>query len=84
MINILMIEDEPDFAKFLGTFLSEYNIKITNYEDPFKGLNCDINQYDLLILDLTFYNGIDGLEICQKIRKNKWHKNPHRKQRGSK
>ena len=69
MINILMIEDDPEFSLFLGEYLDKYNIKITNYEDPYLGLSAGISNYDLLILDLTL-PGIDGLEVCEKISKN--------------
>lgn len=69
MINILMIEDDPEFSLFLGEYLDKYNIKITNYEDPYLGLTAGISNYDLLILDLTL-PGIDGLEVCEKISKN--------------
>ena len=69
MINILMIEDDPEFSEFLGEYLEKYNIKITNYEDPFLGLSSGINNYDILILDLTL-PGMDGLEVCEKISKN--------------
>jgi len=66
MINILMIEDDPEFSLFLGEYLQRYNIKITNYEDPYLGLSCGISKYDLLILDLTL-PGMDGLDVCKKI-----------------
>lgn len=66
MINILMIEDDPDFAIFLGEFLKKYNIKITNYEDPYLGLSAGIKNFDLVILDLTL-PGIDGLYLCKEI-----------------
>lgn len=66
MINILMIEDDPEFSEFLGEYLEKYNIKITNYEDPFLGLSCNISKYDLLILDLTL-PGLDGLDVCKEI-----------------
>lgn len=69
MINILMIEDDPEFSLFLGEYLDKYNIKITNYEDPYLGLSAGISNYDLLILDLTL-PGIDGLEVCEKVSKN--------------
>jgi two-component system, OmpR family, response regulator len=66
MINILMIEDDPEFSLFLGEYLKKYNIKITNYEDPYLGLSAGISKYDLLILDLTL-PGMDGLDVCKKV-----------------
>lgn len=66
MINILMIEDDPEFSLFLGEYLERYNIKITNFEDPYLGMSAGINNFDLLILDLTL-PGLDGLEVCKKI-----------------
>ncbi|KAB7883108.1 response regulator transcription factor [Poseidonibacter ostreae] len=69
MINILMIEDDPEFSEFLGEYLAKYNMKITNYEDPFLGLSIGISNFDILILDLTL-PGMDGLEVCEKISKS--------------
>ncbi|APW65963.1 DNA-binding response regulator [Poseidonibacter parvus] len=66
MTNILMIEDDPEFSVFLGEYLEKYNIKITNYEDPYLGLSAGISSYDLLILDLTL-PGMDGLDVCKEI-----------------
>ena len=66
MINILMIEDDPDFSLFLGEYLKKYNIKITNYSDPYLGLSAGIGNFDLLILDLTL-PGIDGLDVCKEV-----------------
>jgi len=67
MINVLMIEDDPEFAQILAEYLAEYNIKITNYEDPYLGLSAGVKKYDLLILDLTL-PGMDGLDVCREIR----------------
>jgi len=66
MINILMIEDDPDFSLFLGEYLKRYNIKITNYNDPYLGLSAGIGNFDLLILDLTL-PGMDGLDVCKEV-----------------
>jgi len=66
MINVLMIEDDTEFAEILSEYLSQYNIKITNYEDPYLGLSAGIKKYDLLILDLTL-PGMDGLEVCKEV-----------------
>ncbi|NDJ28009.1 DNA-binding response regulator [Campylobacter sp. MIT 12-8780] len=67
MISVLMIEDDPDFATLLSEYLAQFNIKVTNYEDPYLGLSSSIKNYDCLILDLTL-PGIDGLEVCREIR----------------
>jgi len=61
-----MIEDDPDFSFFLGEYLAKYNMKITNYEDPFLGMSAGIEKYDILILDLTL-PGMDGLDVCKEI-----------------
>jgi two-component system OmpR family response regulator len=66
MINVLMIEDDTEFAEILSEYLSKYNIKVTNYEDPYLGLSAGVKKYDLLILDLTL-PGMDGLEVCKEI-----------------
>lgn len=66
VINILMIEDDPEFAELLSEYLSQFDIKITNYEDPYLGLSAGVKKYDLMILDLTL-PGMDGLEVCEEV-----------------
>lgn len=66
MINILMIEDDTEFAELLSEYLAQYDIKVTNFEDPYLGLSAGVKKYDLLILDLTL-PGMDGLEVCEEV-----------------
>ena len=66
MTKILMIEDDAQYASLLSTYLKQYNIEVTNYEDPFLGLSAGVEKYDLLILDLTL-PGMDGLEVCKEV-----------------
>jgi two-component system OmpR family response regulator len=66
MINILMIEDDPEFAELLSEYLEQFDIKVTNYEDPFLGLSAGVKKFDLVILDLTL-PGMDGLEVCEEL-----------------
>jgi two-component system OmpR family response regulator len=66
MINILMIEDDTEFAELLSEYLAQYDIKVTNYEDPYLGLSAGVKKYDLLIVDLTL-PGMDGLEVCKEV-----------------
>ena len=68
MINILMIEDDLEFANTLIKYLKQYNIKVTNYETPELGISAlALKKYNLIILDLTLPN-IDGIEVCRLIR----------------
>ena len=66
MTNILMIEDDAEYATLLSNFLVQYNLKVTNFQDPYLGLSAGIEKYDLLILDLTL-PGMDGLEVCKEV-----------------
>ncbi len=66
MTNILMIEDDAEFAELLSEYLLQYDIKVTNFEDPYLGLSAGVKKYDLLILDLTL-PGMDGLEVCEEV-----------------
>ena len=61
-----MIEDDAEFAELLAEYLAQYDIKVTNYEDPYLGLSAGVKKYDLLILDLTL-PGMDGLEVCKEV-----------------
>ena len=66
MTKILMIEDDAEYASLLSSYLKQYNIEVTNYEDPFLGLSAGVEKFDLLILDLTL-PGLDGLEVCKEV-----------------
>ncbi len=66
VFTFLMIEDDTEFAELLSEYLAQYDIKITNFEDPYLGLSAGVKKYDLLILDLTL-PGMDGLEVCKEV-----------------
>ena len=67
MIKILMIEDDTELAQILIQYLSQFNISLTNFEDPFLALSAiRLDTYDLVILDLTL-PGMDGLEVCKEL-----------------
>ena len=71
MSKILIIEDEEAIAELEKDYLemSGYDVFIEN--DGTKGLETAMNQdWDLIILDLML-PGIDGYEICKKVRENK-------------
>ncbi len=65
-----MIEDDLELANILTQYLKQFNMEVTNYEEPFLALSAlKINKYDLVILDLTL-PGMDGLDVCKQIVKN--------------
>ena len=70
MIKIAMIEDDVELAIVLTEYLKQFNIEVTNYEEPFLALSAlKLNTYDLIILDLTL-PGMDGLDVCKSIVKD--------------
>ena len=65
-----MVEDDAELASVLTQYLAKFNIKVTNYEDPYLGLSgLRMYDYDLVILDLTL-PGMDGLDVCKQIVKD--------------
>ena len=65
-----MIEDDLELADVLTQYLKQFNIEVTNYEEPFLALSAlKFTKYDLIILDLTL-PGMDGLDVCKNIVKN--------------
>ena len=70
MIKIAMIEDDLELANVLTQYLKQFNMEVTNYEEPFMALSSlKINKFDLVILDLTL-PGMDGLDVCKAIVKD--------------
>ncbi len=69
MVKVLMIEDDIELAEILTEYLEQFDIKVTNVENPHIGIaKLNIEDFDLVILDLTLPE-IDGLEVCSEIRK---------------
>ncbi|MFW3371774.1 response regulator transcription factor [Aliarcobacter butzleri] len=70
MIKIAMIEDDLELAEVLCQYLKQFNIEVTNYEEPYLALSAlKMNKYNLIILDLTL-PGMDGLDVCKEIVKS--------------
>ncbi len=70
MAKVLMIEDDEELAEILSEYLQRFNIETINVPDPFLGLSeLETHDFDLVILDLSL-PGMDGLEVCELIRKH--------------
>jgi DNA-binding response OmpR family regulator len=66
--SVLLIEDHADIAEMVGAYLENRDYIIDYAADGITGLHLAVsNQYDAIILDLML-PGMDGLEVCQKIR----------------
>ncbi|MBQ7584016.1 MAG: response regulator transcription factor [Lachnospiraceae bacterium] len=71
MSRILIIEDEDSIADLEKDYLELSDFEVTIENDGMKGLDTAINEdWDLLILDLML-PGIDGFEICKRIRESR-------------
>ena len=74
-MNILLIEDEPGVASFISKSMKEAGYGLDIAPDGKTGYQfLEDNNYDLIILDLILPD-INGLTICQKIRKDNKHAN---------
>ena len=67
-MRILIIEDNPDIAANLGDYLDERGHTVDFAGDGITGLHLAIvNEFDAIVLDLAL-PGMDGLEVCRKLR----------------
>ena len=71
MSKILIIEDETAIADLERDYLEINDFEVSIENDGEKGLEAALSQdFDLVILDLML-PGMDGYEICKRIRKEK-------------
>ena len=67
-MKLLLLEDNLSLASSLGEYLEALNCCV---DYAYSGRSClelvSLNQYEVLILDIAM-PGIDGLEVCRKIR----------------
>ena len=66
--NILIIEDEPDILELIEYNLKREGYRVTSSSDGEEGLDRARNEpIDLVLLDLML-PGLDGLEICRRMK----------------
>lgn len=71
--KILVIEDERDIADLIRLHLEDLNYVVAIARDGSTGLReSTAGSWDLIILDLRL-PGIDGLEICRRLRQKSQH-----------
>jgi two-component system OmpR family response regulator len=68
MTRVLLIDDDARLFELLASYLSQNEMTLEHAADGRKGLTeLDANVYDAVLLDVMM-PGIDGLEVCRRIR----------------
>lgn len=66
--KVILVEDNKDISDLIKLHLSDIGITVDVYFDGVTGWqNIQQESYDLIILDIML-PGLDGLEICKRIR----------------
>jgi DNA-binding response OmpR family regulator len=70
MNKVLVVEDESDIANLVKLHLEDIPCGVTLAADGIVGLaEAQANPYDLIVLDIKL-PGMDGLEVCRRMRAN--------------
>jgi DNA-binding response OmpR family regulator len=70
MQKILLVEDEPNIARFVELELGHEGYEVTKAEDGREGLKlAEEGSYDLMLLDIML-PGLNGLEVLRRLRKS--------------
>ncbi len=76
-MDILIVEDEPEIAKLIQLSLEKEGFSCHSSRDGLSALRViQEQQPDLIILDLMI-PGLDGLELCARIRQKPGAKDPY-------
>jgi DNA-binding response OmpR family regulator len=66
--KVLVVEDDPDISKLVKLHLEDIGCEVTQAFDGIVGLaEGEAKPYDLILLDLKL-PGLDGLEVCKRLR----------------
>lgn len=69
--RILVVDDEERIRRLIRMYLEREKFYIDEAEDGETALEMAVNQdYDLILLDLML-PGIDGIEVCHRLREKK-------------
>jgi DNA-binding response OmpR family regulator len=74
-VKILIVDDSAENLKVVSYFLKEKNYKIAIATDGESALKvAEKNDIDLILLDIMM-PGIDGYEVCRRLKENNQTKN---------
>jgi len=67
--NVLLVEDNQDLAETVGDFLEARGFRVDFAADGLLAMHLAVTQpFDAIVLDIML-PGIDGLEVCRRLRK---------------
>lgn len=67
--TVLVVDDEKEIRKIIGTYLLQEGIVVLEAEDGYEALKAfDNEKIDLIILDVMMPK-MDGWQVCKEIRK---------------
>jgi len=70
MLNVLLVEDDPDLASTIVQYLELDEISCDHASNGVSGLHLmQQQQYQVLLLDINLPR-LDGLSVCQQLRNN--------------
>jgi len=70
MHKILLVEDEPNIARFVELELTHEGYEVVKAEDGREGLRlAEAGGFDLMLLDIML-PGLNGLEVLRRLRKS--------------
>lgn len=71
MHKVLIVEDDRDIVQLLEIHLKDLDCEVISSFDGLSGLaQAEKQDFDLIILDISL-PGMDGLEVCRKVRSSK-------------
>jgi DNA-binding response OmpR family regulator len=69
-LRALLIDDDVRIAEHLGVYLAPHGVELVHAADGRTGLaKLREGGFDVVLLDVMM-NGMDGLEVCRRIREN--------------
>ncbi len=69
-IKILLVDDEPDILEFVSFNLRKENYKVSTCSNGKVALEMALrNRPDLILMDVMM-PGMDGIEVCEEMRKH--------------
>ena len=69
MKQLAIIDDDSEILKLLDQYLTKNGFEVEAFTDGESFLKKDVNKFSLIVLDIGL-PGIDGLEVCKRMRQN--------------